>query len=340
MKFLLLTYEYPPFKGGIATYLSNLMDKTPSGVEVEVVVPKKGEHWILTTLRLYFKLKKSKPDILAISHVLPAGYTAFKMFFWLKVPYLVFTHGTDILSARRSSWKKFWMRLVLRNAKFVIANSRFTAGLLREEGVAKIEIVTPSIVVPERTSGTKSGLDSRLRGNDIISIGRLVPRKGFDTLIKAMPLILKEVPEAHLKIIGRGDYYEELVRLTHELRVEKFVDILNSVDDIASYLNEASVFALAARQEGADVEGFGIVTLEASAAGLPVIVTNSGGAAEPVVDGVTGFVVKVEDIASTIIKLLKDKSLAEKIGTTGREYVTKEYSAEAVASRFWKIVTK
>ena len=81
MKILLLTYEYPPFRGGVATYLSNLMNAAPAGVEVVIDVPKEGEHWIMTAWRQYFKVRKVRPDLIAISHVLPVGYVAFKIIF-------------------------------------------------------------------------------------------------------------------------------------------------------------------------------------------------------------------------------------------------------------------
>lgn len=338
MKILLLTYEYPPFKGGIATYLSNLVAAATKDVEVVVDVPIKGENWIETIWRLCRKPPKEKPDLIAISHVLPAGYVAFNAKFWYKTPYLVFTHGTDILSARQNAWKRFWLRFILKRAKYVIANSRFTAGLLKEEGIVKIEIIPPSVNV--NLQPTTYNLQP-----NIVSIGRLVPRKGFDTLIKAMPSVIKEIPNAHLTIIGRGAYYDELIRLAHELRVEKFVEILTDLDDAAKnlVLQKASLFALAARQIGNDVEGFGMVTLEASANGLPVVVVSSGGAAEPVVSGVTGLVLPTDDLVAlsqTLVELLKNKDQAQKMGEAGRAYVAKEYSVKVIAKRFWNIIKK
>jgi phosphatidylinositol alpha-1,6-mannosyltransferase len=339
MKLLLLTYEYPPFNGGVAAYLSNLMKTAPTGTEFIIEVPKAGEHWIMTLCRQFFMVRKIKPDLVAVSHVLPAGYVAYKINLWCKTPYLVFTHGTDILTARRSAWKRFWMRYILRHAKYVIANSRFTAALLHEEGITKVEIVPPGLA--NGTWQMANGADSN---NTIISIGRLIPRKGFDTLIKAMPAIIKDVPDANLRIIGRGAYYDELIRLAHELHVERFVEILTDVDDAKKrqYLASSALFALAARKVGDDIEGFGIVTLEASAAGLPVVVTSSGGSAEPVVDNVTGVIAPADDLATLsaiIIKLLKDKNEAEKLGAAGREYVGKEYSIDVIGKRFWKLIS-
>src|SRR5512133_1343790 len=352
MKLLLLTYEYPPFRGGVAAYLSNLMKRAPAGVEVVVDVPRQGEHWTQTIWRLCLKPRREKPDLIAVSHVLPAGYIAWNAKFWYKTPYLVFTHGTDILNARKSSWKHFWMRFILQRAKFVIANSRFTAALLHEEGIIKIEIIPPGIdekYYRHREAEGRGDLEIASSAtpprnrNVIISIGRLVPRKGFDTLIKSMPLILKEIPDAHLRIIGHGQYYDELDRLAHELRVEKFVEILTEVDDRAKqeYLRSSALFALAARKDGDDIEGFGIVTLEAAAAGLPVVVTSSGGSAEPVVNGVTGVVVPSDDIetlSSAIIRMLQNKDAAAQMGKAGWEYVAREYSVEAAGKHFWNLV--
>lgn len=342
MKILLLTYDYPPFFGGVSTYLSNLMKAAPDGVEVVVDVMPKEEHWIKTAWRQWFRMRKNKPDLIIVSHILPAGYIAWNIKFWFKAPYMVFTHGTDILSARKNGWKRFWMRFVLRRAKFVIANSRFTAGLLHEEGVKKIEIIPPGISVTP--SNPEVQPDLGVRRNEIVSIGRLIPRKGFDTLIKAMPAILKDIPEARLTIIGRGHYYEELDRLAHELRVETFIDIKTDVSNDLKfdYLKNSTVFALAARRVGPDVEGFGIVVIEASSFGLPVVVGRSGGATETVVDGVTGIVVEPDSaklLAEAIVHLLKNPDEARRMGAAGREYVTREYSIDFTAKKFWDILS-
>jgi len=335
MKILLLTYEYPPFHGGVATYLSNLMNAAPAGVEVHIDVPKAGEHWLETIWRLCMKPHEEKPDLFAVSHILPAGYIAYNSKFWYKTPYLVFTHGTDILNARRNIWKRFWMRFILRRAKYVIANSRFTASLLREEGITRVEIVPPGVDdIPQTTS------HEPLAG--IISVGRLIPRKGFDVLLNALPAVIKEIPNAHLTIIGSGAYYDELVRLAHELRIESFVNILTDIEDKTDYWRKASLFVLAAREDGPNIEGFGIVTLEAASYCLPVVVSRSGGAPEAVIDGVTGLIVPPNNpaaLAKAILFILNDPARAQKMGEAGRKYVSEEYSIPVIAKRFWKIIT-
>jgi phosphatidylinositol alpha-1,6-mannosyltransferase len=334
MKILLLTYEYLPFHGGVATYLSNLMKAAPTNVEVVIDVPKDGEHWIATAWRQFFKVRKARPDLIAISHVLPAGYVAFKINFWFKTPYLVFTHGTDILTARRNGWKHFWLRFILRHAKYVIANSRFTASLLIEEGITGVEIVPPGVEIVPQTAFHEPRAG-------IISVGRLVPRKGFDVLLKALPVVIKKNPTAHLTIIGNGAYYDELVRLAHELRIETFVDILTDIEDKTKYWRRAALFVLAAREDGPNIEGFGIVTLEAAMQYLPVVVSSSGGAPEAVINGLTGLIVPPNDpaaLAEAILFILNDPAKAQKMGEAGRKYVIDEYSIPVIAKKFWKII--
>lgn len=341
MNILLLTYEYPPIKGGIATYLSNLVAHKPDDVEVKVDIPKKGEHWIGTSLRLL--LSPERYDLTIISHALPAGYAAWFLNAFRGTPYIAIVHGTDILTARANFWKRSCMRFVLKRAKIVVANSRFTAGLLKEEGIKKVEIVPPGIAPSPFIPPPVGERVAEGRERVILAVGRLIPRKGFDTLIRAFPAVMKETPEARVKIIGRGDYFEELDRIAHEFRVENFVEIITDADDDAKrkHLSEAEVFTLPARKVGDDVEGFGIAILEASAAGLPVVVGRSGGAPETIVNGVTGILVEPDDsdgLARTLIRLLKNPEEAKKMGEEGRRYVTDEYSISKTAKSFWELM--
>jgi phosphatidyl-myo-inositol dimannoside synthase len=329
MKILFLTLEYPPVKGGVANYLMPLVKNAPPGDEVKVLVPPKGEHWLRTAFKLNNKNEDS--DVIVVSHTIPIGYAAMLR----RKKYVAICHGTDILTARKSKWKRFLFRFVIKHAALVIANSKFTANLLAEEGIKDVEILYPSV------SQNLYAKPYTLNAN-IISVGRLVPRKGFDTLIKAMPEVIKEISGAHLTIVGSGPYYEELIRLAHELRIENFVDIVADADDDArnKFYDEASVFVLPARQEGADVEGFGIVVLEASAHGLPVVVGNSGGVAEAVIAGETGVLLDQVDkdkLAETVVDLLTDKNKAEKMGAAGIVFA-KEFSPEKIAEKFWKLI--
>lgn len=340
MKILLLTYEYAPFHGGIGTYLETLARSVPSDVDISVAIPPQDEHWAQTVLKTFWRSLKRKPDLIAVSHVLPAGYVAWKMKVLRGIPYIVFTHGTDILSARKSPWKRFWMRFILKSAKFAVANSHFTAGLLKEEGISRVEIVTPAVPDWAEETAVKPQASER-SGKTIVSVGRLVERKGFDTGIEALEIVRREIPDAIYVIIGNGPYRQKLERMINERNLGESVKILSDVPDVSDYLSHADVFILPARQVGGDIEGFGIVNLEASASGLPVVVARSGGAAEAVIDGTTGLVVEPNNpksLAAAVVRLLKDPAEARQMGEAGRRYVLNQFSIKKISGNFWNLV--
>ncbi len=171
-------------------------------------------------------------------------------------------------------------------------------------------------------------------------ISRLVPRKGQDMLIRALPRILDRVPDTLLMIVGGGDYAGRLRRLADTTGVSDSVLMAGSVPfpDLPAYYAAADVFAMPCRTRGRglDVEGLGIVYLEASAAGLPVVAGNSGGAPEAVLPGRTGVVVDgrdVEDIASACIDLLTDPAKAQAMGAAGRPWIEQRWNWQRTADR-------
>ncbi len=169
----------------------------------------------------------------------------------------------------------------------------------------------------------------------IVCVSRLMTRKGQDQLIKALPQIIKEVPLASLIIVGDGPYRKELEKLTDRLDLRDNVHFTGKVapDQLANWYAAGDVFAMPCRTRlgGWDVEGLGIVFLEGSATGLPVLVGNSGGAVDAVLDGKTGFLVSGNDlseISTRLIELLTNPRLAKRLGTAGRQWVTQEWTWE------------
>ncbi|MDR0627412.1 MAG: glycosyltransferase family 4 protein [Bifidobacteriaceae bacterium] len=167
----------------------------------------------------------------------------------------------------------------------------------------------------------------------IVSASRLVPHKGQDTLIRALPLVLKAVPDAALLVVGGGSYRADLERLAAKLSVGDAVRFAGLVpnDQIAPYYAAGQVFALPTRDRtlGLQVEGLPLVALEAAAAGLPLVIGNSGGAPETVKDGQTGFVVDstdVHDVARRLIELLANPSLACAMGEAGHSWVASDWT--------------
>jgi phosphatidylinositol alpha-1,6-mannosyltransferase len=175
----------------------------------------------------------------------------------------------------------------------------------------------------------------------IVSVGRLVHRKGQDHLIQALPQILKSVPDAHLLMVGQGPYREHLEKLVQQLGLKDHVSFIGRIqyNQLPEYICAGDVFAMPSRSRffGLEVEGLGIVYLEASACGLPVIAGSSGGAPDAVLDGVTGFVVDGQDnheIATAAITLLSDLDQAKRMGAAGREWIVENWRWEIWSQRF------
>jgi phosphatidylinositol alpha-1,6-mannosyltransferase len=174
----------------------------------------------------------------------------------------------------------------------------------------------------------------------VVCVSRLVPRKGQDTLILAMPRILREVPDAALLIVGGGPYRTDLERLAERTGVAAAVRFTGPVpwQDLPAHFGAGDVFAMPCRTRrgGLDVEGLGIVYLEASATGLPVVAGDSGGAPDAVLDGETGWVVRggsPEQAAERILTLLRDPELRARMGRRGREWVEEAWRWDLLAAR-------
>ena len=181
----------------------------------------------------------------------------------------------------------------------------------------------------------------------IVSVGRLVHRKGQDQLIEAMPEILKSVADAHLLLIGEGPYREYLQKLVQKYKLEKSVTFIGRIQykDLPMYLCAGNIFAMPSRSRlmGLEVEGLGIVYLEASACGLPVLAGNSGGAPDAVVQNETGLVVdgtNHKQIAQAAIELLTDFSLSQKMGIAGRQWIVQNWRWEIWSKDFEDLLNK
>jgi phosphatidylinositol alpha-1,6-mannosyltransferase len=174
----------------------------------------------------------------------------------------------------------------------------------------------------------------------VVCVSRLVRRKGQDALIQALPFINRHVPEAALLLVGGGRYEDGLRRLARSLGVADSVVFAGGVrhDELPAHFAAGDVFAMPCRTRlaGMDVEGLGIVFLEASASGLPVVVGDSGGAPDAVRDGETGVVVDGRDasaVADALVPLLRDGELRARLGAAGRAWVEKEWRWDVLAQR-------
>ncbi len=179
----------------------------------------------------------------------------------------------------------------------------------------------------------------------VVCLSRLVPRKGQDMLIKALPAIRRRVPGAALVIVGGGPYLETLGKLARDCEVEDHVIFTGGVpgDELPAHHAMADVFAMPCRTRGAgmDVEGLGIVFLEASATGVAVVAGDSGGAPEAVQHNKTGLVVdgnSVDEIGEAVTELLIDRDRAAARGAAGRDWVRSEWRWDLLAARLEKLL--
>jgi phosphatidylinositol alpha-1,6-mannosyltransferase len=179
----------------------------------------------------------------------------------------------------------------------------------------------------------------------IVCVSRLVPRKGQDTLLHALPLVRHRIRDVALLLVGAGRYREELSALADSLGVGDSVVFTGGIphDELPAHYAAGHVFAMPCRtrRAGMDVEGLGIVFLEASATGLPVVVGDSGGAPDAVQDGRTGYLVDGRDVgavADRLSQLLTDDALRMRLGTAGRAWVERDWRWDVLAGRLRELL--
>ncbi|MDZ4701435.1 MAG: glycosyltransferase family 4 protein [Rhodothermales bacterium] len=240
-------------------------------------------------------------------------------------------------------------RRVFAEAERLFPVSGYTGDLLREAGVdaGRITVVNngtdPALFAPLDPTALRDRLG--LNGKVVLlTVCRLVARKGVDTTLRALPGVLHEVPDLIYLVVGDGPDLARLEALAVSLGIESHVRFLAGVDyaAIVQYYNAADVVTMPCRGEPPEVEGFGIVFLEANACEKPVIGTYSGGIPDAVRHGETGLLVEpgdVEALTAGILRLLKDTDLARRLGRQGRERVVKESTWDAVAERIFSQMT-
>lgn len=277
--------------------------------------------------------------------VLPAGLIGYFLKLTCHFPYILYAHGEEITLYRQLKPEKYIIPLIYKKAKAIIVNSRFTRQLLLEMGVSpsQIHLIHPGV----DTNYFRPNLDSTflrekhdLKDKKIVlTISRLQERKGQDFVIQAMPKVLKQIPNAHYLIVGDGEEHSRLEKMVRELNLEKHVTFTGFVDEdvLPYYYNLADVFILANREtETKDIEGFGMVFIEANACGKPVIGGRTGGAVDAIIDGVTGFLIdptNVNAISQKIVFLLTHPHKAEEMGKQGRERAVREFQWDNIAKR-------
>ncbi len=357
---LLVTNDFPPRTGGIQTYLRSFADRLPPG-EIAVYAPAwRGAaefdatvpypvHRHPTSLMLPLPAVADRAAALAREHGGATVWFGAAAPLALLGPYLRRQAGVERVVGSTHGHEVGWsmlpgarqaLRRIGADADVLTTISRYTrarvAGAFGPQ--AALEVLPSGIDAEQHRPdpAARAELRGRYRLGDaplVVCVSRLVARKGQDTLIRAMPLVREQVPGARLLLVGGGPDGDRLRRLARTTGVAEHVVFTGPVPaaELAAHHAVGDVFALPCRTRGGglDVEGLGIVLLEAAAAGLPVVAGNSGGAPETVQEGRTGHVVDGRDVsavASSIAGLLADPERARAMGAAGRAWMQAEWT--------------
>ena len=351
MKILLATLEYVPFRGGVAVYLEQMVQQLKREHEVFVVADRYKNSFmhdqevsyplirhdfyfnfgIFRWLRSYFFLRKlhrqEKFDHLIISHILPMGYVALL----LGIPFTIIFHGTDVRNAMENPIRSFFFRMILKKAMFVISNSHYTQTLIERCPISSKHNI---IVYPSPKDFTITSYSDYSQGvTKLLSVNRLVPRKGNDKVLEAMYVMSQNgFSNFTYTIVGSGPYKEQLINMINRYRLSDRVVIMENVpDDALSQLYSTHhLFVMPGRLENnVDVEGFGIVYLEAALHKMPSIASHVGGAAEAVLQGETGILINAtdeHDLVDALIYAQKNPEIIKKFGEQAYERTTTNFT--------------
>lgn len=306
-----------------------------------------------TALKDYWRLfhavrrliKREKVTCLHSGRCLPEGWLCWLLRRTTGVPYICYVHGEDVESASTSRELTLMVRRVLGDANFLVANSHNTARLLIDNWNipdSRIRVLHPGVdtarfVPAPRDEAVRRDLGWSQR-TVVLTVGRLQKRKGHDVLIQALSTIREAIPDILYAIIGNGEEREALERLADEHGVRGAVQFLGEVDDarmIHAY-QQCDLFALPNRQVGRDIEGFGMVLVEAQSCGRPVLAGASGGTRETMDIGQTGVVVPCEEpgpLAETLVALLLDQQRLDSMAQAARPWVVEHLDWNALTQQ-------
>ncbi|BBZ29156.1 GDP-mannose-dependent alpha-(1-6)-phosphatidylinositol monomannoside mannosyltransferase [Mycolicibacterium madagascariense] len=375
-RILLVTNDFPPRRGGIQSYLENLVGELVGADPITVYAPRWKDDAAydaaardvgVQIVRHPTSLMHPEPSVARRMRRLIADRGIETVWFGAAAPLallaplardagatrvLASTHGHEVgwsmLPLARTALRRIGDHTDVVTFISDYTRRRFASAF---GPAAALERLAPGVDTDrfEPDSVARAQMRARYGLGErpvVVCLSRLVPRKGQDMLIRALPAITDRVPGTALVIVGNGPYAEDLHRLARRFGVAQHVVFTGAVpgEELPAHHAMADVFAMPCRTRGSglDVEGFGIVYLEASAVGVPVVAGNSGGAPEAVVDGETGVVVDGWDvgaIAAAVGDLLADPDRAAAMGRAGRKWVVDNCQWRTRAARLSELLT-
>jgi phosphatidylinositol alpha-1,6-mannosyltransferase len=371
MSHLLVTNDFPPKLGGIQSYLWELWRRLDPDTFTVLTTPYEGaDAWdaeqpvrvvrssrtvLLPTPSLARRIDalaaETGAGLVVLDPALPVGLLGPR----LATPYGLVLHGAEVTVPGRLPGSRALLGRVLRGAAEIVAAGGYPASEgERAAGRSLPVTVVPPGVDPERfrpldseqIAKARARFDLPADGRVVVSLSRLVPRKGMDVLIEAAARLAADRPDLVVAIGGSGRDRRRLERLV--ARTGAPVRLLGRVpdDDLPDLYGCADVYAMLCRNRwgGLEQEGFGIVFLEAAACGVPQVAGASGGAAEAVVDGGTGLVVDTPSepaaVARALATLLDDPERRATMGAASRERVEEEFAYDVLARRLAEVLAR
>ena len=365
MRHLLVTNDYPPKVGGIQSYLWEIYRRLPQDKVVVYTTPhpdsesfdQKQTHKIIRSKqRVLLPTRQVANQIRSLAEVenidfimydpaVPIGILGPK----IGIPYGVILHGAEVTIPGRVPIARSLIANVLQHAKLVVTAGDYST----KEAIRAAKQNLPVCVIPPGVDidrfkpldeQARSTIRERFNFKDddevILTLSRLVPRKGMDVLISAISELMKTRPRVHLLIAGTGRDLRRLKALAQSTNAPVTFLGFVSDDEVAELYGMADVFGMICRVRwgGLEQEGFGIVFLEAAACGVPQIAGRSGGADEAVLEGETGFVVDnptdSNAVKQALEKLLTDSETRQEMGRNSRARAEKEFSYDYLAIKY------
>ena len=368
---LFITNDFGPRAGGIETFVHGLIERLPKGSVIVYTSAQANAQtfdaeWLLKygveVIRDRSKILLPTPRVIKACQKLISNRKLSKVAFGAAAPLammaramrsagaqkvVALTHGHEVWWAKVPPFS-FAIRYMGKNIDVITYLGDYTRGeiskALSEADASKLVQIAPGIDVDHFIPTDSSNLRAELGLTDksvIISVGRLVHRKGQDKLISALPEIKTSVPNVHLVLVGVGPHQDYLEKLALKLNVSDCVTFIGRINyaELPKYICLGDIFAMPSRSRffGLEVEGLGIVYLEASACGLPVVGGKSGGAPDAVLVGETGVVVdgtNSSEIADACIELLNNPELCALMGANGRAWIIENWRWEIWATRY------
>ena len=373
-KVLLITNDLGPRAGGIETFVLGLIEGLPKNSLIIYTSSQKGDKafdaqllekfgavvirdrakMLLPTPRITRKaatiLRQQQIKNVWFGAAAPLALMAGKLRSAGASNIVALTHGHEVWWAKIPILQSL-LKKIIRDVDHLGYLGEFTKGEIAKVGHQPQKFLQIAPGIDTQHFAPKSARVDliekyRLDGRRVIvSVGRLVHRKGQDELVKAMPKILKQFPDAILLFVGEGPIKQMLFNSAKQLGVLPKVVFAGRVShhDLPDYICLGEIFAMPVRSRfsGLEVEGLGIVYLEASACGLPVIVGNAGGAVDAVLDRKTGLLVdgtNCDQIADAICELLANPERAKQMGAAGRDWVIKNWQLSSWSEKFNKVL--